>query len=348
MIRAMIVEDEPLVRRGILSMLPLSHFGMELAGEAETAEAALRVIEQSGIDLVFTDISMPGMGGLELLRVLRERHPHVRSVVLTCHQEFDFLQQALRLGAVDYIVKTQLDDDSVLELLQRIAAQFSASAGQTGLGGGLAETAAAQEHLARGWRGLKWIVDQVLYERLLGESLQSFQPTGWKNALLAGAAQWPVSCPSLSSLRSLAEELPENGTMAELKIWVEAVRDRGRTLLRNTMYSEEVAASIIESIDMLGEHAGDKLTQAEICKAINMSISYFSKSFKEIVGLPFVTYVQELNIRRARALLETTNYPVYMVSEQSGFHDEKYFGKVFRMKTGHTPSEYRMLFRGGC
>lgn len=347
MIKAMIVEDEPLVRRGILSMLPLAQFGMELVGEAETAEAALGLIERDGIELVFTDISMPGMGGLELLRVLNEKHPHVRSVVLTCHQEFDYLQQALRLGAVDYIVKTQLDDDSVLELLRRVAARFEPETGQASVDNASAEAAAAQGHLSRGWRGLSWIVDQAAFDRLLGESLQSFQPAGWQVALQVAAAQWQVSCPSLSPIRTLTEEtLPNCSTMAELKSWAETVRERCRTLLRNTMYSEEVAASIIASVDMLNEHAGDKLTQTEICKRINMSISYFSKSFKEIVGLPFVTYVQELNIRRARTLLETTNSPVYMISEQSGFHDEKYFGKVFRMKTGHTPSEYRLLFRG--
>lgn len=346
MIRALIVEDEPLVRRGILSMLPLARFGIELVGEAETAEASLRFIEQNGVDLVFTDISMPGMGGLELLRVLKEKYSRIRTVVLTCHQEFDFLQQALRLGAVDYIVKTQLDDDSVLELLQRVTDQFAQDAGVSTKESDPAGEAAAQELLLRGWCGLKWLVDQATFDRLLNESLRIFQLAGWKSVLQTAMAQWLVNCPSLAGVRPLGKDLTGCETMLELKACVDSIRSRGRMLLRNSMYSEEVVGAIIASVDMLGEHAGDKLTQKMICTEINMSISYFSKSFKEIVGLTFVAYVQDLNIRRARTLLETTNNPIYMISEQSGFYDEKHFGKVFRMKTGHSPSEYRLLFRG--
>ncbi|BBH24260.1 hypothetical protein Back11_56050 [Paenibacillus baekrokdamisoli] len=348
MLRVMIVEDEPLVRRGILSMLPFARFEMELAGEAETAEAALKLIEQTPIDLVFTDISMPGMGGIELLRVLKEKHSHIRSVVLTCHQDFDFLQQALRLGAIDYIVKTQLDDDSVLDLLKRIADQFAQAARDGKREGIAAADTTDHEAFAHRWCALKWFVDKSEYETIMGLSLHGFQTFGFKAILQRAQEQWIISCPSLEELQSLKPLLDSKESMPELKEWIETTRQKARTLLRNTMYSEEVVQSIITSVDMLNDHAGDKLTQTEICKAINMSISYFSKSFKEIVGIPFVAFVQDLNIRRAKALLESTNYPVYQISEQSGFHDEKYFGKIFRQKTGCSPSEYRLLFRGNA
>jgi two-component system response regulator YesN len=70
--------------------------------------------------LLFTDITMPGMSGFELIKETRRRHPRVRSVVLTCHHEFDFVQEALRLGAIDYIVKTLLEPETADQTMRRI------------------------------------------------------------------------------------------------------------------------------------------------------------------------------------------------------------------------------------
>ncbi|MBB6671976.1 response regulator [Cohnella nanjingensis] len=343
MIKAFIVEDEPLVRRGIRSMLPLGDYGMEWVGEASSAEEALEALERSDIDLLFTDISMPGMDGLELVRTIKSKHPRVRSVVLTCHQEFDYLQQALRLGAIDYMVKTQLDDDSVVELLERLAKQFE----QAPLSERQADARRGddREELLDGWRRMIWFMDDAEYNAISGFVLQSCQAAEWRAVLAEACEAWLAKCPSLEKLKPLLAELDGKRAMHDLGVWARAVRAEVQKLLRNTMYSEEVIHAILRAVDLLNEHTGGKISQPDICRAINMSISYFSKSFKEIVGLSFVVYVQEINIRSAQRLLQTTNAPIYQVSEQAGFHDEKYFGKIFRQKTGLTPSEYRLRFR---
>lgn len=346
MIKAFLVEDEPLVRRGIRSMMSFNQFGIELVGEASSGEEALAALEQVPIDLVFTDISMPGMDGLELIQRIRERYPHIRCVVLTCHQDFEFLQRALRMGAIDYMVETQLDDDSATDLLQRLVGQFEQTQDSRGISPVPADDFIDHSELERSWNTLGWLFDQSEFERILAESLHSLQAAKWKQLLLSSFENWLVICPSLEPIRSMEAELLPKESMTELKEWIASIRDEAKRRLRNTRYSEEVIQSIIRSVDLLNKQAGERFTQADICKAINMSISYFSKCFKEVIGLSFVTYVQEMNIRVAQYLLKTTNSPIYQVAEQSGFFDEKYFGKIFRLKTGHSPSEYRMQFRG--
>lgn len=121
----MIVDDEWLVRHGLRTLLPWEQFQMQVAGEANDGEEALEMLKELPIDIMFVDLTMPIMDGFELMRIMRERHPLVKIVVLTCHQEFDYLQEAMRMGAIDYIVKTQLVKEKMAETLKRIATRVA-------------------------------------------------------------------------------------------------------------------------------------------------------------------------------------------------------------------------------
>lgn len=120
MLRALVVDDEKLVRKGFISIIDWASLGIVIVGEAGDGAAALDWMNGSEIDLLFTDITMPRMDGFELIRQVRQRFPQVQSVVLTCHHEFDYVQEAMRLGAIDYIVKTLLEVDSSDTVIRRI------------------------------------------------------------------------------------------------------------------------------------------------------------------------------------------------------------------------------------
>lgn len=124
MIRAIVVDDEKLVRKGFISMMNWAAFDMVIVGEAPDGHTALELLKETGAELLFVDITMPGMSGFELIRLVRQQFPHVRSVVLTCHHEFEYVQEALRLGAIDYVVKTLLEAENADETIGRIAERF--------------------------------------------------------------------------------------------------------------------------------------------------------------------------------------------------------------------------------
>ncbi|GGH21944.1 response regulator transcription factor [Paenibacillus segetis] len=120
MIRAVVVDDERLVRKGFISLIDWASLGIIIVGEAGDGKAALELLEQREVDLLFVDITMPGMSGFDLIRHVRQCFPSIFSVVLTCHHEFDYVQEALRLGAVDYIVKTLLEVENADIVIRRI------------------------------------------------------------------------------------------------------------------------------------------------------------------------------------------------------------------------------------
>jgi DNA-binding NtrC family response regulator len=98
----LVVEDEINIRSALTTMLEkLGH----TARATGTAEEALALLEEAPADLVITDLRMPGLGGMNFLRRLKERWPETEAVVMTAFGSIDTAVEAMRLGAYDYLTK---------------------------------------------------------------------------------------------------------------------------------------------------------------------------------------------------------------------------------------------------
>jgi len=100
--RILVVEDEINIRSALVTML--EKLGHTVQGTA-TAEEALALLEYSTIDLVMTDLRMPGLGGMEFLRQMKEKWPETEAIVMTAFGSIDTAVEAMRLGAYDYLTK---------------------------------------------------------------------------------------------------------------------------------------------------------------------------------------------------------------------------------------------------
>lgn len=109
-IRVMIVDDHAVVRGGLKFFL-LGFDDLELAGEAEDGEEALRLCSQIQPDVVLMDMVMPGMDGATATQAIRERYPQVQVIALTSFKEQDLVQRALQAGAIGYLLKDVQADE---------------------------------------------------------------------------------------------------------------------------------------------------------------------------------------------------------------------------------------------
>ncbi|RAV23137.1 response regulator transcription factor [Paenibacillus contaminans] len=121
MIKVLVVDDDKMARRGIIAEMPWDLFGMQVVGEANNGERALEFLKNEAVDLLITDLAMPVMSGLDLMRQVQQLYPHIWFVVLTFHQDFELIQEALRIGAIDYIAKTQIEHAKMEDVLGRIS-----------------------------------------------------------------------------------------------------------------------------------------------------------------------------------------------------------------------------------
>ena len=116
-IRVLIADDHGVLRSGLAALLNAEP-GVEVVGEAERGDEVLPEVGRTAPNLVLLDISMPGEGGLEVTRQIREAHPDVRVLILTAHEDEALLREAIRAGAAGFVIKRAVES----ELLNAIAA----------------------------------------------------------------------------------------------------------------------------------------------------------------------------------------------------------------------------------
>jgi DNA-binding NarL/FixJ family response regulator len=113
-----VVDDHPIVRQG-LALLINRESDLVVCGEAEEMHTAMQEIVTTHPDIVVVDISLSGPDGLELLKSIRTRHPHLPVLILSMHDESIYAERALRAGANGYIMKQEATE-KVLIALRRI------------------------------------------------------------------------------------------------------------------------------------------------------------------------------------------------------------------------------------
>ena len=121
MLKVVVVEDEELVRKGIVLAVDWASVGCAVVGEAANGQEGLEVIARYRPDLIVTDIKMPRLDGLEMVRQLRAQGNRAYVILLTAYSDFSYAQAAVKLGAVDYLLKPFRDGEleAVVERIQR-------------------------------------------------------------------------------------------------------------------------------------------------------------------------------------------------------------------------------------
>jgi YesN/AraC family two-component response regulator len=122
-LRVMLVDDEYLIRNLIRMKLDWGAYGMEITAEAGGGAEALALIEQARPDIILTDISMPDMNGLEFSQKVAEKHPGIKIVIITGHDDFEYARRGLQLGIIDYLLKP-IKTEELKAVAERLAAMI--------------------------------------------------------------------------------------------------------------------------------------------------------------------------------------------------------------------------------
>lgn len=126
MYKLLIVDDEPLVQVGIRSMVNWRELNIEVCGTALNGQAALGLIETTLPDIVITDIKMPVMSGLELIRICRETYGNTQPdfIILTSYEDFHMAKEALTYQVSDYLIKLELTPENLKEAISTVIARL--------------------------------------------------------------------------------------------------------------------------------------------------------------------------------------------------------------------------------
>lgn len=123
MYRVMIIDDERAIRNVLKLSIKWEKFDMEIAGEAESGIEAINTIDEIRPHVVFVDIRMPFMNGIEFSRLAKERYPNLKIIVLTAFNEFEYAKECIGIGVSDYLLKPIKRED-INRALEKIKKQL--------------------------------------------------------------------------------------------------------------------------------------------------------------------------------------------------------------------------------
>lgn len=333
-----------MIKRSLRALIARLGDEFVLIGEASNGKDALELVRQNPPHILITDICMPEMDGMELIAEVRKCCEQVKVIVISGHAEFSYARQALRYNVTDYLLKP-IEPESLMSLLKGIYDQDKRDGKR--LAGRIeprwhqnAEQifrclwSGQEEELIREVERFRRLVKESTRDDVLAADIYLDQLT-----YIRKRAAGMCSRISEELLREEAES-PAVGHPSEwfkaacISLLHKAVRMRG---LGQTQ-------QIRKALRYIDNHMGScELSLTEVAEHAAMSVTYFSRFFKEETGTSFVRYVTSLRMEKAKQLLAETNLTVWAVAEDVGYSTYHHFAKVFRKEAGMSPTDYRKL-----
>lgn len=124
-LNVLIVDDEPLIRRGLRMSVPWKELGYRVVSEAGTAAEAKEKLECCHVDLALVDVQMPGTNGIDFIREVRSSFPDIKFLIISGHSDFEYVVSALKLSVYDYLLKP-INLDELSETLKKIRGAIEA------------------------------------------------------------------------------------------------------------------------------------------------------------------------------------------------------------------------------
>ncbi|MEF2244616.1 MULTISPECIES: response regulator transcription factor [unclassified Paenibacillus] len=340
--KVLVVDDEAIIRRGIITLLQQMHADIALCMEAKNGKAALEMMEQELPDLIVSDIKMPVMDGMELIKAVKERQPHIAIVILTGYADFCYAQQALKYGVSDYLLKpvtkekmeemllkirlrtpdAWASDYQLVRVMKDTVIQLTRSM--------LGERMDEAEHLLAQW---KQFCSQRKLTLLELQQLMSHFYVAYTAELIQHIPSVIEEELQLQQASSSAEELFHNWQLFLLE-QVQLIADKRAP--RNKRVVDLVITEIAASFSR------EDLNLQYLSECAGVSPAYLSKMFREVMNMPITQYISEYRLEQVRTKLENGDEErISTIAEQCGFYDYPYFSKVFKRAFGVSPLEYR-------
>lgn len=414
MYKMVIAEDEAIVRAGLEQVIDWPEYGIEVVASVETGSEALDACLTLRPDILFTDINMPNMSGLDVAKALGDHGLATKVIIISAISDFDFARRAISLSAQGYLLKpVKLNElkKLVVEVTDSLRAE-----------GELASTMNAYEkRIQKSRQTIKEdFVKKLIYGtcssaldvisegRFSGIDIQaidafrvavaeviegddSFQVKNDKGLYLFAAMNIIdeiLNANALGTVTSVGETgiavlfydkatddtacrlycgaIKRNlyellGVKVALGIGT-AVDDTGMipesyecalTALEFKSESNNYVVDYAERLSgkntfligriksFIDRHYGEPISLQVIADEVHLTPSYVSQLFKQEVGTNLKTYITNVRIDAAKALLKDSDFKIYEVAEMIGFENPYYFSTVFKKSVGVHPSKYR-------
>lgn len=356
MYKVLIVDDDRATRYMLKRFKNWNSCGFSVETEAGDGKEAVRKLSLSPIDLVITDIKMPGMDGIEFLQEIRRIKYDTCIIFLSTHSDFEYAKQAIRLGVFDYMTKP-VDEEVLREVLERTKKHLDEKSMQ--------RVKAEEEK--------KMIEDSlnVFYSKNREKSLAVMLMSGNPELVREGERAFEEIASALDDdfnkagilMNTILDKLVD--AIESFCPWIAKIEKLEFEDMRSTFESmdgikERFLQNIRKMLDVVKKyelHQADGIikktceyvinhvegeTKLEnIAQEVHVRSDYIGKLFKKKTGCNLNEYITKIKMEHAKYLIKSVDLKNYEVSERLGYSSPDYFCRLFKNYTGCTPMEFR-------
>ncbi|MEK3935707.1 response regulator [Sporosarcina sp. FSL W7-1349] len=346
--RILLVDDEPLELQTLEKMI--KDIGDYEIHKAENGLEAIDQLQSNKMDIVFLDIKMPGMNGLEVLNEIHRHWPDTIVSIISAFDDFNYAQRAMEHGAVGYLLKP-FTEDQFKKLFGKMEALFTE------------------------WNEKRAFIIQSIIERSLFSESNLSDEEAMDNLSFLPEAMFVIQNNNCNWINQIAhtqkdikllkspQDINEFTLLLTLRSHSSYITDQ--ILLHNLNSPDQILYGYGESRSMkaayaqairdyhernrstfhlflhyIRENYDKNISLTDAAKTVHVSSSHLNRLLKKEYGKTFTEILLDIRIERAKELL-LKNYNVEVVSDMVGFNSAAYFAVCFKKFTGVSPSKYR-------
>jgi len=350
MYTVLLVDDQEILRRRLLRMAVWETAGFQVVGEASDGREALERMKLSPVDLLLTDIRMPGMDGMDLVREARRDGLASCLVLVSGYQEFSLAREALQYGVFDYLVKP-VRPEELASLLDRVAVYLS-SLKKDGVPELYPEHRTGDLihsllHLEPDWENCREDLfreilacvqnDPVRSARLLEKALDQVQEEVLKQAPWIRKYAGPESL----SGGGISASAPAEQQLGRAREILEELRE----LYARHLFPGDLHPAVGEVCRRVLSGVEEPLTVGGLAAELYLSRNYLGDLFHQETGITLSEYITRVRMDRAAVLLESGECTVGEAAWRLHYSSPEYFSRVFKKQMGIPPAGHLRIRR---
>lgn len=336
-------------------------FGFEIIHTASNGMEALELLNKNSYDLVLTDIRMPVVDGLQLLREIQKDKLCPCVVFLSEYSEFNYARQGIVLGAFDYIIKPA-SKETMIELLSRTKVFLdNVHNKNNNLSNNVIKSIEGDSEWAYPISDEKQIISYLINKDDYSIKLFSITTENIYNVLSGNIIKADIITKKVyhNVITTVYEKFDWLSSYIDIKFFetIDYINNgnvsnfmdfycRKMTYLLNFLknFHLETPDELIKNIcEYILSNSDSDLKLKVIAEKFYINNTYLSNTFATKTGIGFNEYVTMVKMARAKYLFVNTQLKTYEIGYQIGYHDINYFSKLFKKHYGKNPSEYRNL-----
>lgn len=323
MIRVLIVDDEYYSRKGLIRVIPWNDLNCSVVGDCENAIEVFQFLNNNEVDLIITDINMPEIDGIEMAKKIAKTNDKIKFIVITGFDKFKYAQGAVKINAVDFILKP-IDIEEMKEGILKVVKLF-------------------EKEKEKNYRNILKDYVVSIGNKITNIERKSAKDEYKKLIRINKEVIVNISEFNIIFIKELYDYLNrevdcELYNSFKLEVNEKAVIDIIDSNIDFFREKEDKDNTIKKAVKAIEDRYCLDISLKEISDEFYINECYLSREIKNLLGIGFNDYVRKLRINKAKELLEKGE-KVVAVAKKVGYRDYRQFTVNFKKETGILPKD---------